>query len=259
MDSALVSIAVPIYNAARFLPAALDSLLAQTHAHWEALLWDDGSGDGSAQIAADYSARDRRFRLLGDGRNHGTAAALAQALAQARGSFVGTLDSDDLLEPDALQAMLGFLHAQPQLGMAYSHYLEIREDGSPLQLGHRCLKPYSPQRLLLDFMTFHFRLLRIEAYRAVGGFDPAAVYAEDYDLCLRLSEQFPIAQLPQVLYRYRLHAGSISQSRRLHQVQASFAAAQRALQRRGLAASHNLSLGLRVRHTLRPKPTDVTP
>jgi glycosyltransferase involved in cell wall biosynthesis len=253
MDSALVSIAVPIYNTARYLPAALDSLLAQTHAHWEALLWDDGSHDGSAQIAADYAARDGRFKLLGDGRNHDVAAALAQALAHAQGAFVGSLDSDDLLEPAALAAMLALMHTQPQLGMAYSQYLEIREDGSPLQPGHRSRTPYSAQQLLLEFMTFHFRLVRAEAYRAVGGYDPATSGAEDYDLCLRLSERYPIGHLPQSLYRYRIHANSISQARRLQQVQASFDAAQRALQRRGMAASHGLSLGLRARHVLRPK------
>ena len=77
MAPPLVSIAMPILDTARFLPAALDSLLAQSCGDWEALLWDDGSSDGSARIAADYAARDPRFRLLGDGRNHGQAAALA--------------------------------------------------------------------------------------------------------------------------------------------------------------------------------------
>ena len=65
----LVSIATPIFNTARFLPAALDSLLAQDYPHWECLLWDDGSTDGSGAVAAAYAARDPRFRVLGDGHN----------------------------------------------------------------------------------------------------------------------------------------------------------------------------------------------
>ena len=68
MTLPLVSIAIPIHDIARFLPAALDSLMAQTHTHWEGLLWDDGSTDGSSEIAAAYARRDPRFRLLGDGR-----------------------------------------------------------------------------------------------------------------------------------------------------------------------------------------------
>ena len=255
MDSALVSIAVPIYNTARFLPAALDSLLSQTHTHWEALLWDDASTDGCARIAADYAARDPRFRLLGDGRNHGIAGAMAAALEAARGAFFGVLDGDDQLVPEALASMLALFQTRPELGMAYSQYLEIDEDGRVLGPGTRFRTPYSPEKLLVEFMTYHFRLMRADAYRAVGGFDPVADVSADYDLCLRFSERYPVAHLPQPLYRYRLRHSSVSHSARLRQVQATFAAAQRALQRRGLATQYALSLGLRARHVLRPKAT----
>lgn len=253
MDQPLVSIAIPIYNSERFLPAALDSLLAQQHSNWEGLLWDDGSSDASAAIAAGYARRDPRFQLLGDGRNHGNPAALAATLAQARGAYVGVLDSDDLLEPCALSAMLDFMRGQPRLGMAYSQYLEIDENGGVLGAGTRFRTPYSPQHLLVEFMTFHFRLIRAEAYRQVGGYDPAVDESADYDLCLRLSEACGIGHLPQVLYRYRIHRGSMSASQRLRQVRTTFAAAERALQRRGMAATHALSLGIRARHVLRPR------
>ena len=103
-------------------------------------------------------------------------------------------------------------------------------------------------------MTYQFRLLRAEAYRSVGGFDPASAYAEDYDLCLRLSERYPIEHLPRALYRYRIRRDSISHASRLRQVQASFDAAQRALQRRGMAGQYALSLGIRARHVLKLKP-----
>jgi len=249
----LVSIAIPFHDTARFLPAALDSLLAQDHAHWEALLWDDGSGDGSSAIAARYARRDPRIRMLGDGRNHGVGAASAAALALAQGDYFGVLDGDDVLEPDALSSMVAFMAQRPRLGMAYSQYVEIDEDGALLGPGKRFLTPYSPQRLLLEFMTYHVRLMRADAYRAIGGFDPAMRVSADYDLCLRMSEQYPIEHLPKVLYRYRVRRGSISQGGRLRQVRASFDAAQRAVQRRGMDRDHAFSLGLRARHALRPK------
>ncbi len=252
--SDLVSIAVPIFNTARFLPAALDSLLAQDHPHWEALLWDDGSTDGCGAIAADYAARDPRFRVLGDGRNRGVCVALASSLAEARGAYLGVLDSDDMLESDALSAMVDFMQARPQLGMAYSQYVEIDEQGQLIAPGTRCLKPYSSHQLLVDFMTYHFRLLRADAYRAIGGVDAAMTVAPDYDLCLRMSERFPVEHLPKPLYRYRIRRDSISQGSRLRQVRASFDAAQRALQRRGMQGQYALSLGVRARHVLRPKP-----
>ena len=250
----LVSIAVPVFNTARFLPAALDSLLAQEHPHWECLLWDDGSTDGSRDIAAGYACRDPRFRLLGNGGNNGNPRALALTLAQARGEFLGVLDSDDVLEADALSSMLAFMQAEPRPGMAYSQYTEIDEYGRELGLGTRFRSPYSPQRLLVEFMTHHFRLIHADAYRAVGGYDGSLDEAADYDLCLRLSERVAVAHLQRPLYRYRIRRDSVSGGQRLRQVRATFDAAQRALQRRGMDRHYALSLGLRARHVLRPKP-----
>ena len=255
--AALFSIAIPIYNTARFLPAALDSVLAQDHANWEGLLWDDGSSDGSSDIAAGYARRDPRFRVIGNGRNNGVSFGSAAALAEARGDYVAVLDSDDMLEPDALSSMLAFMRKHPQLGMAYSRYVEIDEDGAFLADGKRTQTPYSSHQLLVEFMTYHFRVIRADAYRAVGGIDARMPVAPDYDLCLRLSERFGIGHLPKPLYRYRLRRDSISHGSRLRQVRASFDAAQRALQRRGLQGQYALSLGVRARHVLRPKPQDV--
>lgn len=251
--AALVSIAVTVYNTARFLPEALDSLLAQEHVEWEGLLWDDGSTDGSGEIVAEYARRDPRFRVLGNGCNNGISIALASALKHARGSHVCVLDSDDLLEPDALSSMLAFMAERPELGMAYSQHIEIDEHGNTLGLGSRSRIPYSPYRLLLEFMTYHLRLIRTDAYLAVGGSNPNADAAPDYDLCLRLSEHYPVAHLAKPLYRYRVRRDSVSQGNRLQQVRSTFAAAQRALQRRGMERSHALSLGLRARHVLRRK------
>ena len=253
MDSPLISIATCFHNTARFLPAALDSLLAQDYPHWEGLLWDDGSTDGSGEIAADYAGREPRFRVLGNGRNTGASAGSAAALAEASGEYLAVLDSDDLLEPEALSSMLAFMRDHPQLGMAYSQYVEIDEDGVLLGLGKRFLKPYSSHQLLVDFMTHHLRLIRASAYHAVGGYDASLEDSADYDLCLRLSECCAVAHLPQPLYRYRIRRDSLSHASRLYQVRTSFDAAQRALQRRGLQGQYALSLGVRARHVLRPK------
>ena len=156
MDS-LVSIAIPLYNTARFLPAALDSLLAQDHPRWECLLWDDGSTDGGSEIAAGYAHRDPRIRLLGNGRNNGVGVAVASALELAAGDYLCVLDSDDELEPNALSRMLAFMRANPHLGMAYSQYVEIDEGGTVLRPGKHYLPPYSAQNLLVNFMTYQFR------------------------------------------------------------------------------------------------------
>jgi hypothetical protein len=113
----------------------LDSLLAQDYPHWECLLWDDGSTDGSGASPPPTPRATRAFRVLGDGRNRGVSASCAAALSQARGEYLAILDSDDMLEADALSSMLAFMHANPRLGMAYSEYVEVAEDGTTP--GHR--------------------------------------------------------------------------------------------------------------------------
>ena len=249
MTAPEVSILIPVRGAAAFFADALASLRAQAAVAWEGILVGIDTDPAALQAAA---AADPRLRVLA----HAAATeaeALHAAALQARSEVLGVLDGDDLLEPDALTALRDALLAAPDAGMAYGRHTLIDAAGKPLGAGPLCELPYSADALLLDFMTGPLRLFRTAAYRDCGGYDPATADAADYDLCLRLAETCAIGHLPQPLYRYRLRRGSVSQSGRLRQVQASFAAAQRALQRRGLEGRQALSLGIRARHVLQPK------
>ncbi len=100
-----ISVIMPCYNAEKYLAACLDSLLDQTMRDFEAILIDDGSSDGTADVAAAYAARDTRLRLIRQ-ENAGVSAARNAGLALAQGDWVFFLDADDLLTPDALDALL---------------------------------------------------------------------------------------------------------------------------------------------------------
>lgn len=123
---ALVSVIMPVLDAAAFLGEAIDSVLAQTYDLWELLLVDDGSGDGSLAIAASYAARDERIRLLRHpdaSRPHGASASRNLALAQAKGELVAFLDGDDVWLPDNLASQTAALCAAPEVGVLYSQTL----------------------------------------------------------------------------------------------------------------------------------------
>lgn len=94
MAKPLVSVIIPVYNQEKYLPKCLDSVLMQAYPHWEAIVVDDGSTDGSAAIIADYAARDSRVRVFRQ-ENSGQAAARNFALRQMRGDYVMFIDSDD--------------------------------------------------------------------------------------------------------------------------------------------------------------------
>ena len=100
---------VPVYNVERFLPACLDSLLGQSHDNLDVVVVDDGSPDGSGEIADQYAARDRRVRAVHTA-NHGLGAARNEGLRHVRGELLTFLDSDDILPPDAYAVMRDTLH-----------------------------------------------------------------------------------------------------------------------------------------------------
>jgi glycosyltransferase involved in cell wall biosynthesis len=230
----VISLVITTYNRANFLPKAIDSVLGQTYADFELIIWDDGSEDGSLEIARRYAAKDSRLVLV-EAPHLGRGKALRFALERARGEYLGWVDSDDFLERNALSETVAVLDANPDLGMVYTDYSVIDCLGRIRGLGSRCSIPYSKERLLVDFMTFHFRLIRRSVYDAIGGVNAEYGTIEDYELCLRLSEVTKIARLPQSLYFYRVHDESISALQQVKQVELTSLAISEALSRRGLS------------------------
>ncbi|MBE9075756.1 glycosyltransferase [Romeria aff. gracilis LEGE 07310] len=243
MTLPLISLVMAVYNREPYLAQALDSLLTQTYPHFEAIIWDDGSTDRSADIAHAYAQKDRRIRHIA-AKHQGQGYALHSAFSFTQGQFLASLDSDDWLAPTALEETSQLLNEEPDVGMVYTDYTDVNASGKPLGLGHRCAIPYSQDRLLLDFMTFHFRLIRRSTFEQVGGIDPKFAYAPDYDLCLKLSELTDIVHLRRPLYFYRRHSGAISSQKQWQQIEFSHRAVSDAIERRGLAEKIAVSVQL---------------
>lgn len=135
-----VTVLMPTYQQARFIARALDSLQAQTLTDWEAIVVDDGSTDGTAEVMASYLT-DTRIRFYRLGENKGLGHALNAGLAKAKSSLIAYLPSDDVVYQDHLQSLKACLDEQPEAVLAYSgvrhHYNRETEgqiEGSPLQL-----------------------------------------------------------------------------------------------------------------------------
>ncbi|MEH2193533.1 MAG: CHAT domain-containing protein [Nostoc sp.] len=231
----LISIVIVNYNRESYLGVAIASVLAQTWQDLELLIWDNGSTDGSVAIAHAYAQRDERVRVV-EADNQGVAAACKAAIGQTSGTYVGILDNDDILAPTAIAQTATVLNHHPETGFVYTDYLNIDQNGKVIGYGHRCSIPYSPVGLLVNFMTFHFRLMRRSVYDRVGGVNESfSCSAYDYDLCLRLSEVAEVRRVQEPLYLYRNHSQSISVTRKKEQILWSAKAIAQALWRRGLA------------------------
>ena len=124
----LVSVLIPNYNYARFLPAALDALLAQTYPHFEAVVLDDGSTDDSAAVVQGYADRDARIRLVRQA-NAGQNAAVNACFTQLTGDVVCLLDADDVFAPDKIERVVAAFGADPTAGLCGHAARVVDADG----------------------------------------------------------------------------------------------------------------------------------
>jgi glycosyltransferase involved in cell wall biosynthesis len=248
----LVSLIMTVHNREAYLKPAIESVLQQTYTDWELILWDDGSTDGSTQIARDYAQQDPRIKFTA-ATHTGRVQSLKAAHALATGDYLGWVDSDDLLAATGLAETVQVLDTHPDVGLVYTDYWVINPQGKRQGLGKRCSIPYSPERLLVDFMTFHFRLFRHPVFTQAGGIDlnfPAAI---DYDLCLRLTEHTQVFHISQPLYSYRVHPTSISGKQQLKQIYYASEAIQQAIERRGLTDRYEINVKVESRFFLSKK------
>jgi glycosyltransferase involved in cell wall biosynthesis len=237
----VISVVVTVYNREKYLAQTIESILAQNWRDFELLIWDDGSSDRSLDIALGYGAIDDRIKVIA-APHQGFGQSLNSAIALTKGEYLGWVDSDDILEPTALEKTREVLEAKPEIGVVYTDYCEIDQAGRFLRSGKRCSIPYTRDRLLVDMMVFHFRLIRRSVYEQVGGIDPSFECAPDYDLFLKLSEVAPIQHIPFSLYRYRIHSDRISCANRLKQIEYSYRAVNNALVRRGMGEGWELEV-----------------
>ena len=122
----LVSIIVPIYNTARYLPACLDSIIAQTHRNLEIILIDDGSTDHSGQIANKYAQKDSRIKVIHQ-KNQGQSAARNLGLTMIKGEFISFLDSDDEIKPTFIKELLApLVNSNASLSVCGMHYKRLK-------------------------------------------------------------------------------------------------------------------------------------
>ena len=251
----LVSVCMPVYNAERYVAEAVESILGQTFGDFEFLIIDDGSTDGSRRILESFAARDPRIRLVSRP-NTGYVVALNEMLGMARGELIARMDADDVAMPGRFERQAAYLREHPEVVAVGTSLVIIDPHGAPLAEKHLPEAHETIEKILFetDLAICHpSAMIRRDALLQLGGYKPEYCPAEDIDLWLRLAEVGRLANVPEVLIRYRQHMQSMGNSQRARQEKGAWLAVAHARQRRGLADEGTAAAVSRAR----PNPSEV--
>jgi Glycosyl transferase family 2 len=206
---------MPVYNADRFLRAAIESVLAQTFSVFEFLIYDDGSTDASVAIVREYALRDSRIRFF-PMTHAGYVTWLNAGLQEATGEFVARMDADDVCLPIRFEMQHAFLRKHADVVVLGSDYLKIDEEGEALEVErHETQHEQMLAQLLaggLGVIAHPTCMMRRVAALRVGGYAKRYETTEDLDMWLRLAEIGRLANLPEILLQYRHHGGNVGYS-----------------------------------------------
>ena len=257
----LISIAVPAYQTpVEFLKQMIESLISQTYTGWELCIANASPDNEEMQrVLADYSAKDVRVRFCSLKENLGIAENTNRAFAMAKGEFMGLLDHDDLLAPNALYEIVNTLQDHPQADALYTDEDKVTTDLDEHFQPH--LKPdFNLDLLRSNNYICHFFVVRKSIVEKAGGFRKEFDGAQDYDFIFRCTENArEVLHVPEILYHWRTHKASTADNpaSKMYAFEAGKRAIEAHLERTGTkgTVSHTQDLGFyRVKYPVQGEP-----
>jgi glycosyltransferase involved in cell wall biosynthesis len=219
-----LDVLLPVKDGADYLHSALESILAQSFGSFTVLVVDDHSSDDTPALVAEFAKRDSRVKLI-TSNGCGLVDALNQGLSLSTSPFIARMDADDIAMPMRFERQLFYLKAHPSVDVVGSWVQPIDSEGN--DVGSRQEYPVSPKRLKQILFSGRNPLahptvmMRRGTIERIGGYRRLMTSAEDLDLWLRIAEAGELANVPEVLLKYRVHPSQVSSNRYLDQGLAS--------------------------------------
>ena len=214
----VISVIIPTFNSADYIPQALDSVLNQTYRDFEIIVVDDGSTDHTQTVLAPYMPQIRYIWR----ENGGPSRARNAGIQAARGRYIAFLDADDLWVPTKLEVQAQVLDTRPEVGLVFGDTQVFDRERILVDSFLRQKRQYSAlaasptvEQAFLTLIRDNFIptstvMVRRQCIATVGMFDESLLSAEDKDLWLRIAMRFGIACIPSVLERKRSHGSNVS-------------------------------------------------
>lgn len=197
---------MPAYNTGKYIAAAIDSILNQTFTDFEFIIINDGSTDNTAEVIKEYIKRDKRIKFINNKKTRGIVAASNDGLNTATGEYIAKMDSDDISLPNRLAKQVEFLDSHPDIGMVGCGFQAFDKGNF--------IKTHSARIGLVDALveipTTIFMARRSVIEQNKLRFNPDFIACEDYEFYVQFIKHAKIANMPDILYKYRWHGNNIS-------------------------------------------------
>lgn len=215
MPKPKISIVVPSYNRAEFIPATIDSILQQSFQDFELIFIDDGSTDNTTQIMKKYTDSDYRVKYFKQV-NSERAVARSYGISLATGDFVCLVDSDDLWYPNKLETQLKVMEADPEIVLSYAAVNRIDFDGNRVAAAPRQHQGESGY-VFFDLLKRNFipsvtPMIKADVAKRIGKQVTELIPYEDWDFWLRISREGKFFHIVEPLGDYRIHPGQSVQN-----------------------------------------------
>jgi glycosyltransferase involved in cell wall biosynthesis len=232
-----ISVVLCIYNGEKYLNQAIDSILGQDFQNFELLLIDDGSTDSSLDIIRQYAILDNRCKIF-TGPNQGLIGSRNMGVVQANADIIALMDADDICLPHRFSTQLQYLQAHPNCVAVGSQVLLVDPENQPIApflIGTSHQEIYEANMGGRGGAIINpSAMIRKSAFVHVGMHSEKFLHAEDIDMFLRLGEVGKLANIPEVLLRYRQHMSSIGYQYAQTQQASAIKAVQAACKRQGV-------------------------
>lgn len=214
MTPPLVSVIMPVWNGERYLKEAADSILSQTFKEFEFIILDDGSTDSTPEILSTLAERDQRVRIIRLD-HEGIVAALNRGISEAKAEWIARMDCDDISHPQRLEKQWTAVQGKPKAVLCHTH-THIVGDPEFVTPAGRFIRSKALLALRLCFQCpiIHPTVMfRKSTVLECGGYLPEERHAEDYGLWGRLLLAGEVVGIPEPVFDFRVHGGSISKQK----------------------------------------------
>ena len=224
LDTPLVSVIIPCFNQAEFLGEAIQNVMQQTYRNFEIIVVDDGSSDNTREVASGFSA----VRYIRH-HNRGLAGARNTGILASKGDYLVFLDADDRLLSQALESGLNCFRSHRECAFVFGQHAYLKSDGTSFKEMQTSPSDYNLFLARLREDKDHYRsflygnyigmhgsvMYRRDIFQYVKGFDPSLDAAEDYELYLRITRNYPVYFHNALVAEYRLHSTNITKNAEL--------------------------------------------